>query len=144
MAQGGDGMPAADTDSITTWRFVASEFTEEMPPCACAVSLPTECGSCSALIADSVDLRSPRALEFYCTMPSKRRSNPPAEATSPDDLVDAVRQLRDEVRVLRESLDEFRTDFVHLLRNLPDNLPPPYQHLTTLANLVESSDAPPD
>ena len=41
--------------------------------------------------------------------------------------------LRQEIRVLRQAIDEFRVDFTHLLRNLPDNLPPPYQHLTTLA-----------
>ena len=77
-------------------------------------------------------------------MPPKRRSTSPAESETDEELIDAVRQLRDEVRVLRESLDEFRTDFVHLLRNLPDNLPPPYQHLTTLASAVESSDARPE
>lgn len=45
-----------------------------------------------------------------------------------------IEQLTQEVRILRQAIDEFREDFTHLLRNLPDNLPPPYQHLTTLAD----------
>jgi hypothetical protein len=44
-----------------------------------------------------------------------------------------VDRLAQEVRLLRQAIDEFRVDFTHLLRNLPDDLPPPYQHLTTLA-----------
>jgi hypothetical protein len=49
------------------------------------------------------------------------------------ELESAVERLTEEVRVLRQSIDEFREDFVHLLRNLPDNLPPPYAHLYSLA-----------
>jgi hypothetical protein len=50
-----------------------------------------------------------------------------------DELEVAVGRLTEEVRILRQSIDEFREDFVHLLRNLPQNLPPPYAHLHTLA-----------
>lgn len=50
-----------------------------------------------------------------------------------EDLEEAVTRLTEEVRILRQSIDEFREDFVHLLRNLPDNLPPPYAHLPALA-----------
>ena len=49
-----------------------------------------------------------------------------------DELEAAVERLTEEVRVLRQSIDEFREDFVHLLRQLPENLPPPYAHLGTL------------
>jgi hypothetical protein len=72
-------------------------------------------------------------------MCAKKRADSSADE-SVADLTAAVDALRDEVRVLRESIDEFRTDFVHLLRNLPDNLPPPYQHLTTLAEAVEATE----
>jgi hypothetical protein len=50
-----------------------------------------------------------------------------------DSLEPEVEKLTEEVRVLRQAIDEFRVDFTHLLRNLPDNLPPPYGHLATLA-----------
>lgn len=50
-----------------------------------------------------------------------------------ESLETSIEQLSQEVRVLRQAIDEFRVDFTHLLRNLPDNLPPPYQHLTSLA-----------
>ena len=74
-------------------------------------------------------------------MSAKKRAELSAEGDI-SELTSAVNALRDEVRVLRESIDEFRTDFVHLLRNLPDNLPPPYQHLTTLAEVVEAEREP--
>jgi len=63
---------------------------------------------------------------------AKRRTDSRVE-TREADLTDMVERLTQEVRVLRQSIDEFREDFVHLLRNLPDNLPPPYAHLGTLA-----------
>ena len=47
-------------------------------------------------------------------------------------LIDVVEQLRGEVKFLRMAIDEFREDFTHCLRNLPDNLPPPYAHLGTM------------
>ena len=46
----------------------------------------------------------------------------------------SVVQLTQEVRVLQQAISEFRVDFTHLLRTPPDNLPPPYQHLATLAH----------
>lgn len=49
------------------------------------------------------------------------------------DLEAVISRLIEEVRVLRQAIDEFREDFVHLLRNLPEKLPPPYAHLNTLA-----------
>jgi hypothetical protein len=61
------------------------------------------------------------------------------------DAVEALREivteLRDEVRMLYHAIDEFRTDFTHCLRNLPDNLPPPYEHLRNM--LAAFSNAPP-
>jgi hypothetical protein len=44
------------------------------------------------------------------------------------ELVEVLDELRAEVRVLHHALDEFRNDFTHCLRNLPDGLPPPYAH----------------
>jgi hypothetical protein len=63
---------------------------------------------------------------------AKRRTGNQAENREAE-LQDSVDRLTEEVRVLRQSIDEFREDFVHMLRNLPSNLPPPYAHLGTLA-----------
>lgn len=63
---------------------------------------------------------------------AKRKTGNLAENREAE-LQDSVDRLTQEVRVLRQSIDEFREDFVHLLRNLPENLPPPYAHLGTLA-----------
>jgi hypothetical protein len=50
-----------------------------------------------------------------------------------ESLEATVEGLRQEVRVLRQAIDEFRVDFTHALRHLPDSLTPPYQHLRSLA-----------
>src|SRR5438046_1263665 len=57
---------------------------------------------------------------------------PPLTFEEAESLEAAIVLLSQEVRVLRQAIDEFRVDFTHLLRNLPDNLPPPYQHLRSL------------
>ena len=49
-------------------------------------------------------------------------ARPPVED---DELTEEIRGLRDEVRVLQESIDEFREALEHAVRNLPDRLPPP-------------------
>jgi hypothetical protein len=46
-----------------------------------------------------------------------------------ESLREVVAELRSEIHFLYQAIDEFRTDFTHCLRNLPDNLPPPYAHL---------------
>lgn len=61
------------------------------------------------------------------------KRKPPSGREEVELLEPSIVQLVQELRVLRLAIDEFRVDFAHLLRNLPDNLPPPYRHLTTLA-----------
>jgi hypothetical protein len=41
------------------------------------------------------------------------------------ELTREVHALREEVQVLRMSIDEFRDDLVHVLRNPPEHIPPP-------------------
>jgi hypothetical protein len=42
-----------------------------------------------------------------------------------EELTREMQALREEVQVLRMSIDEFRDDLVHALRNPPEQLPPP-------------------
>ena len=57
------------------------------------------------------------------------RKSPASGSTTPDEhlvsLTEEVRLLRDEVCVLRQSIDEFREAYEHTVRNLPNQLPPP-------------------
>jgi hypothetical protein len=59
-----------------------------------------------------------------------KHRKPDTDATPPtaDDmrsLEEEMVRLREEMHVLRESLDELREEFVHALRNQPEQLPPP-------------------
>jgi hypothetical protein len=70
----------------------------------------------------------------YRTLSAMTKRKAAAE-TSPDSVAElqaTVTELRDEIRTLASVIDEFRADFTHCLRNLPDNLPPPYAHLGTM------------
>jgi hypothetical protein len=49
-----------------------------------------------------------------------------------DTLADEVRQLREEVRVVWEAVDELRESMEHALRNPPEPPPPPFR-LTSMA-----------
>jgi hypothetical protein len=67
------------------------------------------------------------------TIRSMAKRKPPPLPEEADSLEPSIVQLTQEVRVLQQAIDEFRVDFTHLLRNLSENLPSPYRHLTTLA-----------
>lgn len=72
---------------------------------------------------------------------TKRSVAPEPSCDSVEALREVVTELRDEVRMLYHAIDEFRTDFTHCLRNLPDNLPPPYAHLGAMFSAF-SNDLP--
>jgi hypothetical protein len=68
--------------------------------------------------------------------PTKRRTKSvepdPVANDAHDTLADEVRQLREEVRVVWEAVDELRESMEHALRNPPEPPPPPFR-LTSMA-----------
>ena len=82
-----------------------------------------------AMVAELVE-SVPRVQPLPPSTMSPRKASPvsgPRSTADTEPLVEEVGQLRDEIRVLWQAIDELRDAVEHTVRNLPDRMPSPVQ-----------------
>jgi len=120
--------PQADARALRTAGHptVAMPVTREPAIITLPAGAPTnDHGSLAAETAHD----GPTSLSIPPHPMAKRTAAPaPRESITDDriqDLEERMQRLQETMEVLIGSIDEFRDDLVHTLRNLPDQLPPP-------------------